>query len=144
MDANNNFLMLSPYMLARLEEKAAENGVTKEEEAEAVLFLALDSYNAAEIQSALLKNYNNLIEYEYKHEQSGQSEKTESASADTMTGGDKYRTIKEQAERAGLSYWHIREAALAGELQHIRSGAKILIRDSALSEYLRKKESEDR
>lgn len=60
-----------------------------------------------------------------------------------MESGDKYRTIKEHAERTGLSYYFFREAVLTSELPHIKSGVKVLIRDSAVIEYLKKKEQEN-
>ena len=56
--------------------------------------------------------------------------------------GDKYRSLKEQAERTGLSYYYLREAVLTGELPHIKSGVKYLIRDNALTDFLMKKEKE--
>ena len=56
--------------------------------------------------------------------------------------GDKYRSLQEHAERTGLSYYFLRQAVLTGELPHIKSGVKYLIRDSALSDFLMKKESE--
>ena len=61
----------------------------------------------------------------------------------SINDGDKYRSLQEHAERTGLSYYFLRAAVLSGELPHIKSGVKYLIRDSALNEFLTKKEQEN-
>lgn len=60
------------------------------------------------------------------------------------TDGDKYRSLQEHADRTGLSYYFLRSAVLTGELPHIKSGVKYLIRDSVLNEFLTKKEQENK
>lgn len=53
-----------------------------------------------------------------------------------------YITIQFAADQTGLSYWHIRQLVLDGEVQHIKSGKKYLINESALCDYLQKMEQE--
>lgn len=45
-------------------------------------------------------------------------------------------TLKEAADRTGLSYKYLREGCLEGRLVHIRSGNKFFVNYEKLQEYL--------
>lgn len=53
-----------------------------------------------------------------------------------------YITIQLAADQTGLSYYYIRQLVLDGKVQHIKSGIKYLINESALCDYLQKMENE--
>lgn len=49
-------------------------------------------------------------------------------------------TIKEAAEKTGISYEHIRQMCINGQLVHVKAGRKFLINAARLTEYLNKGE----
>ena len=51
------------------------------------------------------------------------------------------RGVKESAALAGVHFNTLRRAINAGELKSVRIGTRLLIRDEALLEYLKAKES---
>lgn len=53
-----------------------------------------------------------------------------------------YITIQDAADQTGLSYYFLRQLVIDGKVQHIKSGVKYLINESALSDYLQKMEQE--
>lgn len=45
-------------------------------------------------------------------------------------------TLKQAAEKTGLSYNFLRQMCLKGEIAHVRAGSKFLINSEKLAEYL--------
>lgn len=54
--------------------------------------------------------------------------------------GDRYCSLQELADQTGLSYYFIRQLVLDGKVPYVKSGAKYIVRDGALSDYLMKME----